>query len=119
MVVVAAGAALVWRGARRREPDVPLRRSVVAVAGLSVVAVGLAWSGARSYGDEGVPLVAAAGDLPVLPFNPIASRASLVLAVSMLVWATGARRRPPVAGRADRGGDRLRPARPQPRGCRA
>ena len=87
LVVAALGwAALVLRASRRSGPGIPLRRSAVGLIALTAVVVGLARWGANVYGGAGVPLLAAASDVPVLPINLFVSRASLILAGLMLVW---------------------------------
>jgi hypothetical protein len=89
LVVIAAGwAALAWR-ASRKQRAVPLHRSVVALGGLVAVTLGLAWYGTLAYGGGRLPMLGAAGDLPVLPVNPLVSRSSLTLAVALLVWGAG------------------------------
>jgi hypothetical protein len=79
---------LVWRAFRRRVPDVPLRRPAVGLAVLSAFVLGLGTYAALRYGVGGAPsVVAGNADVPVLPMNPIVSRASLLMGMSMLGWA--------------------------------
>jgi hypothetical protein len=86
LVVIAAGwAALAWRAARKQREG-PLHRSVVALGGLVAVSFGLAWYGTLAHGGGDLPMLGAAGDLPVLPVNPLVSRSSLTLAAALLVW---------------------------------
>lgn len=88
VVVIGAGwAALVWRAVRHRPREAglvqPLR--LVAMASVGVLAVGV--YGAVRYGGGGPgALVAGLGGLAVVPFNPVVSRASLLVAVGMFLW---------------------------------
>jgi hypothetical protein len=80
--------ALVWRATRRRDQAIPLRRPTVGLAALAsfVLGIGL-WATVR-YGVGGAPsVVAGNADVPVLPMNPLVSRASLLIGVSILGWA--------------------------------
>ena len=87
VVLGLAWAALLWRAVRRRPLELPLRRAVGRLAGVSVAVLVLTAWGTWRYGVGGAPaLVAGLADLPILPFNPIVSRASLLLAVAIVVW---------------------------------
>jgi hypothetical protein len=82
-------AALVWWARRRTDHTVPLRRSVVGVAIVTLTVLGLGTYAAVRYGVGGAPgVVAGGGDVPLLPMNPIVSRASLLMLLSMVGWAT-------------------------------
>lgn len=87
VVLGLAWAALLWRAVRRRPLDVPLRRAVGRLVAVSVAVLVLAAWGTWRYGVGGAPaLVAGLADLPVLPFNPLVSRATLLIAVVVVVW---------------------------------
>jgi hypothetical protein len=79
---------LVWHTFRRRRADVPLRRPAMGLAVLSAAVIGLGTYAAVRYGVGGAPsVVAGTAIVPVLPMNPIVSRASLLMGLSMLGWA--------------------------------
>lgn len=87
VVIGLAWAALVWRAVRRRPHDVPLRRAVRQLGPVVGVVLALAAWGAWRYGTGGAPaLLAGLADLPVLPFNPVVSRATLLVAVAIVLW---------------------------------
>jgi hypothetical protein len=82
-------AALVWWARRRSDHVVPLRRSAVGLAVVTVTVLGLGAYGTLRYGGRGASsVVAGGGDVPLLPVNPIVSRASLLMLLSMVGWAT-------------------------------
>lgn len=109
-VVVLGGlwAWVLWRIARRRSDPVPLRRSVGVGAAVVGFVATLTLGGTLRYEGAGAGnLVAALGDLPILPMNPVVSRASLLMGAAIFGWgyagAKWARARPgadPVAWRA-------------------
>lgn len=79
---------LVWRAARRRRGDVPLRRPAIGLAVLSVFVLGLGTYGAVRYGVGGpAAVIAGNADVPVIPINPVVARASLLMGLSMIGWA--------------------------------
>lgn len=82
-----------WRIARRPGRTVPLARSVGwAVAAAGIVVIPASFGGLR-YGTLGPPaLVAALADLPLIPNNPFVSRASLLMGMTMILWALAASR---------------------------
>ena len=83
---------VLWRAVRRsRVPS--LRSGVAGLAAAAVLTVGMAAVGSWRYESGGAPgVLAALGDVPILPLNPAASRASLLLLLAMLLWAwSGAR----------------------------
>jgi hypothetical protein len=80
---------LVWHAARRRRAAVPLRRPAIGLAMLSSFVLGLGTYAATRYGVGGpAAVVAGNADLPVIPMNTIVSRASLLMGLSMIGWAT-------------------------------
>lgn len=80
--------ALAWRALRRRPADVALRRPLLGAMALSTFVLGLGTYAAVRYGVGGAPAVVAGnGDVPVLPVNPIISRASLLTGLVMIGWA--------------------------------
>lgn len=93
--VVVMGALWVWalaRIRRRRSSTSPARatRTVGVVLG-SVLALGV--YGAIRYGVGSAPgFLAGLADVSVLPFNPIVSRASLLMGVMMIGWAVAGAR---------------------------
>ncbi len=89
IVLLALGwSVLVWRQTRRNDADVPLRRPAIAFALLGLFVLGLGSYASVRYGLGGAPsVVAGNADVPVLPTNPIVSRASLLLGLSMAGWA--------------------------------
>lgn len=84
---------VMWRIVRRPERTTAFAHAQWwsgAVVGAVVV---LAWFGSLRYGSPGPPgLVAALADVPVIPANPVVSRASLLLGVTMVGWAIAASR---------------------------
>lgn len=87
VVLGLAWAALLWRAVRRKDHDVPLRRAVRRLAVVAAGVVALAAWGTWRYGTGGAPaLVAGLADVPVLPFNPIVSRATLLIAAVIVLW---------------------------------
>lgn len=77
---------LLWR-IRRRRLTGTARRAVITLAGLVVATLVITLYGAGRYGTGSAPaLVAGLADLPVLPFNPLVSRASLLMGVGMVGW---------------------------------
>ncbi len=87
IVVLGLGWAGLVLGAFRRQRTVPLRRSVVGLAVLAVLVIGLGTYATIRYGVGGAPsVVAGNADLPVIPMNRIVSRASLLMGLSMLAW---------------------------------
>jgi hypothetical protein len=93
IVLLAAGWwGLVWRAARRPRSDLRLRRSAIGLAVLAGAVLGVGSYAAVRYGVSGAPsVVAGNADLPVLPLNPVVSRASLLIGVAMVGWAVVAR----------------------------
>ncbi|HSI94371.1 MAG TPA: hypothetical protein VK925_12785 [Jiangellaceae bacterium] len=80
--------ALAWRALRRRPADVPLTRPVVGASILSLVVLAPGTYAAMRYGVGGAPAVVAGNaDVPILPVNPIVSRASLLMGLAMIGWA--------------------------------
>jgi hypothetical protein len=87
VVLGMAWAALLWRAVRRKPHDVPLRRALGRLGAVAAGVLVLAAWGAWRYGAGGAPaLLAGFADLPVLPFNPIVSRATLLVAATMVLW---------------------------------
>jgi hypothetical protein len=88
VVMGAIWIAVLWRGTRWRRAMLPMRWPLLASVGLAAGVGALGLYGAVRYGIGGAPaLVAALGDIPVLPVNAIVSRASLVMLVAMVGWA--------------------------------
>jgi hypothetical protein len=88
VIMGAAWWALAWRALRRRPADVALRRPLVGSVVLSTFVLGLGTYAAVRYGLGGAPAVVAGNaDVPILPVNPIVSRASLLMGLSMIGWA--------------------------------
>jgi hypothetical protein len=97
--IVWLGALWVWvlvRAVRRRQTvahddrsaRMVLLRTASALAVLATTVLMIAVYGAGRYGQAGAPaLVAGLADLPVLPMNPIVSRASLLMGLGMVAWA--------------------------------
>jgi hypothetical protein len=80
--------ALVWRETRRRDAEMPLHRPTVGLVSLTFFVLGLGIYATARYGVGGAPsVVAGNADVPVLPRNPIVSRASLLMGLSMIGWA--------------------------------
>jgi hypothetical protein len=80
--------ALVWRALRRPDTGITLRRPVVAFALLVTFVLGLGVYARGRYGIGGAPsVVAGNADVPILPLNPIVSRASLLMGLTMVGWA--------------------------------
>ena len=78
--------ALLWTV--RRRPRRPLRPAAIAFAVLATGVVALALYGAARYGGGGpAALVAVLFDVPVLPVNPIVSRAAVLLLVMGVAWS--------------------------------
>ncbi|HEY5684194.1 MAG TPA: hypothetical protein VIY70_02375 [Acidimicrobiia bacterium] len=93
--VVVMGALWVWALARirRRKSSTPPARAIrtVGVVLGSVLTLGL--YGAVRYRAGSAPgLLAGLADVPVLPFNPIVSRASLLMGLAMIGWAVAGAR---------------------------
>jgi hypothetical protein len=95
-------AAVVWMGGlwalvlwrvRRRSASMPPVRSVRAFVVLAACTIGLAAYGASRYGSGSVGgLLGGLADVPIVPFNPIVSRASALLLIGMIGWSVvGAR----------------------------
>jgi hypothetical protein len=79
---------LVWHAARRRRADVFLRRPAIGLAVLSAFVLVLGTYGAVRYGAGGpAAVIAGNADVPVIPMNPIVSRASLLMGLTMIGWA--------------------------------
>lgn len=77
----------VWRARRSERAPTSLARTAAGFTGLIATMLALGLLGAARYGVEGAPaLVAGAGSLPILPANPIVSRASLLLGVGIFGW---------------------------------
>lgn len=90
VVIGAAWAALMWHAVRRRPRDATLLEPLRLAAAASVGVLAIAAYGAARYGGDGPEaLVAGLGGLPVLPFNPVVSRASLLMAVGLFLWGRG------------------------------
>lgn len=80
--------AMARRAFRRTEVRMPLRVPVIGLAVLTTFILGAGSYASVRYGVGGAPaVVAGTGDLPVMPMNPIVSRASLLMGFSMLGWA--------------------------------
>lgn len=78
--------ALLWRSTRRR-PDRALRPATVGAGVLGGGVVVLAAVGTSAYGTGGPPaLLAVLAHVPVVPFNTVVSRASLLLGATMFGW---------------------------------
>ncbi len=91
-ILGAAWAAVLWRR-RRRDVESTPRRAVVSLAVVVALTLGLAAFGAWRYGLGSAPaVVAGTGDVPILPRNPIVSRASLLMGLGMIGWAVAAAR---------------------------
>lgn len=96
---------VLWRAVRRphRVPP-PLRSSVLGLTAVATVMAGMAAVGSWRYEFGGAPgALASLGDVPVIPVNPLVSRASLLVLMAMVLWAwSGARwaASRPTAGRA-------------------
>lgn len=87
VVLGIAWTGLLWRSARRRPHDLPLRSPAVRLAVVVGPLVALALWGGWRYGTGGAPgLVAGLADVPVLPFNPVVSRATLLVGVGLVLW---------------------------------
>jgi hypothetical protein len=90
--------ALLWRATRRSaDRDDPrasrrsLRRPTSGLALLALFVLGVGSDAALRYGVGGAPsVVAGTGDLPILPRNPIVSRASLLLGIALIGWTLNA-----------------------------
>jgi hypothetical protein len=94
--VVALGALwtwVLWRAVRRSRRVPSLRSAVAGLAAAAVLTVGMAAVGSWRYESGGAPgVLAALGDVPILPLNPAVSRASLLVLLALLLWAwSGAR----------------------------
>lgn len=87
-VVIIGGIWLALLFASRRSRR-PLGRAPLALGALSAVVIALAAYGAARYGGGVGPgaLVAALSDVPVLPTNPIVSRAALLLLLFGIAWS--------------------------------
>ncbi len=84
--------AVLSRSLRRRRSE-SLRASLVMMAVLTGLVTVAAWYGAVRYGGFGAPaMVAALSDAPVLPMNPVVSRASFLLGIGILAWGWGGAR---------------------------
>lgn len=80
--------AMARRAFRRTEVRMPLRVPVIGLAVLTTFILGAGSYASVRYGIGRAPaVVAGTGDLPVLPMNPIVSRASLLMGFSILGWA--------------------------------
>jgi hypothetical protein len=87
-VVIIGGIWLALLWAARRRAARPVRPTAMVFGALSAIVIALALYGAARYGGAGPPaLVAALGDVPVLPANPIVSRAALLLFAVGVVWS--------------------------------
>jgi hypothetical protein len=87
VVMGAIWVAVLWRGTRRRRATLPMRWPLLASVALAAGVGVLGLYGAVRYSIGGAPaLVGALGDVPVLPVNPIVSRASLVMLIAMVGW---------------------------------
>lgn len=93
VIMGVAWIALLWWALRRRALRPTLGSAAVRLAGTCVVVVGLSLWGAVRYGGPGAPaLVAALGDVPIIPINPVVSRASLMIGAGIVLWAVAALR---------------------------
>jgi hypothetical protein len=92
VLIAAVWIGILWWGGRRRRPIMALRRPITVLACLVAGIGGLALYGWARYGVGGVPgLVAGLSHVPALPWNPVVSRASLLLGVALVAWIlTGA-----------------------------
>lgn len=93
--VVVMGALWVWALARirRRRSSTSAMRAIATVAALFGSVLVLALVGAIRYGAGSAPgLLAGLADVPVLPVNPIVSRASLLVGMAMVGWAVAGAR---------------------------
>jgi hypothetical protein len=99
LVITAAWIALLWWGRRRTSRASALRRAGWASAVLAASVVLAGAYGWLAYGRAGAAgLVAGLSHVPVLPWNPLVSRVSLMLGVGIVGWlvagALWARARP-------------------------
>lgn len=93
--VVVMGGLWLWAlaGSRRRPAPRSTRRTVVTVGVTFGVILALGLYGAFRYGVGSAPaLLAGIADVPVLPFNPLVSRASLLMGLAMIGWAVATHR---------------------------
>lgn len=92
--IVVLGALLAWRLWRARRDDRPptsLGRATLALGALTALTLGLGALGAWRYGVGGAPaVVAGGGTTPIIPANPIVSRASLLMGVAIFGWGFAA-----------------------------
>jgi hypothetical protein len=78
----------VVRRVRRGQRSTSAARAATTAATVLAFVLAVAAWGAFRYGGGGAPaLVAGAADVPMLPINPLASRASLLMGVMMIGWA--------------------------------
>jgi hypothetical protein len=78
----------VWQATRRHHAGPSLRGSTLGLALLTILVLGSGTYAMIRYGTPGAPsVVAGNADVPVLPMNPVVSRASLLMGSSMLGWA--------------------------------
>lgn len=88
---------VVWafalRHRRRRGIETTRRRATATLFTVASAVLALAVYGTVRYGSGSVPgLLAGLADVPILPMNPLASRASVLLLLTMVGWAiAGAR----------------------------
>lgn len=78
---------LLWRALRRPRRVPSLRSAVVGLVAAATGTVGLAVAGSWRYESGGAPgVLASLGDVPVVPLNPLVSRASVLVLLAMLLW---------------------------------
>jgi hypothetical protein len=83
---------VLWR-IRRRRLATTASRAAATLGVLLGSVLGLASYGALRYGAGSAPaLLAGLADVPVLPFNPLVSRASLLVGAAMIGWAVAGAR---------------------------
>jgi hypothetical protein len=82
-------AGILWLAVRSRARPARLRRAAAAAGIVWAVPVALLAWGTTRYGGGGVgAFIAGLSDLPVLPWNPIVSRVSLLLGLAAISWGT-------------------------------
>ena len=88
MLVLGAAWAYAMRRRRRRGATTSRRRALTSATVLGVTVLSLGLYGAATYGGGSVPgLLAGLADVPIIPTNPLVSRASLLLGLVMIGWA--------------------------------